>query len=95
MAQLEATTAADTSLVFYVSNRYPVTVAASGLSSGEEIDIEMDIAGSWASVNTVIDFDTPATMMIGPGYYRVNKPVTSSATAIKVDRVIDDVPQLA
>ena len=86
---LAATTAADTTVEFAVTSLFPAKVSASGLSTGESIDIEMKIVGVYSSVKTVVDFDTPATLVIAPGEYRLNKPITAAAVALEVDLAYD------
>ena len=85
------TSAAATSKTFHVNEASgAVTLVASGLSSGEEIDIEMmyddsnfvDIYDSSTEEKITMGSTSNVFVIDIPGYYRLVKPITASTVVV-------------
>lgn len=73
----------------------PVIFAASGLTSGEEIGIEIEINGNWVQVvengnDIKLTINDIVRKCNGPCRVRLNKPLTASAVSVeRIDRYTD------
>jgi hypothetical protein len=84
---IAGTTLAVTSKAIQVNENSAVTLAASGLGTGESIDLQVSVAGTWVDVyqagnQITLSVDDTLIYVLPVGLYRLVKPITVADVAV-------------